>query len=71
MAFRMTEMTVLRSTAPQMFKTKMKATIVKHSGHAAHIAQDLGVSHTTIKRWLGESPEMKLFVKRVRAKRAA
>jgi len=70
MAFRMSEMTVLRSTDSKKFASRMRAVIAKHFGRVAHIAQDLDVGETTVKRWLREDVELQARATKARAKRA-
>lgn len=71
MAFRMSEMTVLRGTDPKKFAARMRILIAKHGGRVAHIAQDLGVGETSIKRWLRENGKLHAYAVKVRAKRMA
>lgn len=66
MAYRMSKMTVLRGTDYAKFKKKVKAAVTKHQGVLTHVAQDLDVGETTVKRWLREDEVLKHHIDRVR-----
>lgn len=70
MAFRMSKMTVLRGTDYKKFSDRLRKAITKHQGVMTHVAQDLEVGETTLKRWLREDDKLKTFLDRVRAKAA-
>lgn len=71
MAFRISELTVLRSNDLPAFKRRMRELISKHGGRCLHIAQDIGVGQTSVKRWLREYPDLHKYAERARARRAA
>ena len=71
MVFRISELTVLRSNDLPAFKRRMRQLISKHRGRCLHIAQDIGVGRTTVKRWLREYPVLHAYAVKIRERRVA
>lgn len=71
MAYRMPEISVLRATSYSKFKTKVRASIATHGGQLKHIAQDLDVGVTTLKRWFNEDDSLEQFAQRTRTRARA
>lgn len=71
MAFRISHMTALRGMDYDKFVARLKKSFTKHKGVLLHVAQDLDVGDTTVKRWLREDAQLKKFVERVRRQQAA
>lgn len=66
MAYRMSEMTLLRASDRQRWKVRIKVSIARHAGQVLHIAQDLLVGRATMKRWIAEDPELQHWVSQAR-----
>lgn len=71
MAFRISQMTALRGTDYKRFEAKLKKSFTKHKGVLLHVALDLDVGDTTVKRWLREDAKLRTFVDRLRRQQAA
>lgn len=66
MAFRMSTMSLLRMSDPKKFDKKLRAAIAKHKGVGLHIAQELDVGISTLKRWIEEDEKLTKFLERTR-----
>lgn len=67
MAYRMGEMTLMRMSDPPRWKALVKDAIQRHAGRVLHVAQDLLVGRSTLKRWVAEDPELQHWVEQARA----
>ena len=54
MVYRMTETSVLRASDFDAWREKLLASIKKHKGVTKHVAQDVNVGYSTVKRWIEE-----------------
>ena len=68
MAFRMGKISMLRLSDYKKFDTRVRKCFTKHDGVLLHVAQDLDVGASTVKRWLREDEKLKGFVTKVRAR---
>lgn len=66
MSYRITPLTVLRASNPAKFRIKMQGYITKHRGKLTHVASDIGVGYTTVKRWVLGDVKLKRFLENVR-----
>lgn len=66
MAFRMSNMSVLRVSDPKKFDKKLRAAITKHKGVGLHIAQELDVGISTLKRWIDDDEKLTRFLEKTR-----
>lgn len=66
MAFRMSTLSVLRLNDYDKFTAKVQKSITKHRGVLMHVAQDLDVGPTTLKRWLREDAKLTRFLAKAR-----
>ncbi len=72
MAFNMSRMTILKAMEPKKWKVEMQKSIIKHRGVGLHIAQDLGIGISTLKRWIeNDAALIKLMEHTRRAAKAA
>lgn len=72
MVYRMTETSVLRVSDFAAWREKLLAAIKRHKGVTKHVAQDVAVGYSTVKRWIEEDPELlkEVELQRLRAKQA-
>lgn len=54
MVFNMSKMTIMKVMDPKKWQVAMRKGILQHRGVALHVAQDMGIGISTLKRWVEE-----------------
>ncbi len=68
MAFRMGKISIMRLVDYKKFDARVRKCFVKHDGVLLHVAQDLDVGASSVKRWLREDERLKAFVEKLRTR---